>query len=265
MPVKKTNLLRNKYLDVAESKFSAKIKKADIFYQDIEILFENGKPKLQTHCGVILGLFMIFILASYGYMKGNIMLNYMDNTIQEPSKANYFAPDYEYTAADGWRVAFAVTAYDSSSDPRKFDDSFGTVGAYLKIWGEKDEEGNFKPTYFKKLETEPCKKSDINIDGNDNVDSYKFYEPAPEYLPDSKRFYDQLQCLKNDDAVLMGDYNASAAKMLVIKFDICRDEEGTNIYERKCKKESDIKKWLNRKFLLIMENHVVFQPETVTD
>ena len=41
-----TSLLGGKYLDVPESKWSTNIKKLDIFFQDIEILFENGKPKL---------------------------------------------------------------------------------------------------------------------------------------------------------------------------------------------------------------------------
>ena len=50
--------------------------KGDVFYQDIEILFENGKPKLQTHCGVVMGFFMLSILISYGYMKTQIMLDY---------------------------------------------------------------------------------------------------------------------------------------------------------------------------------------------
>ena len=69
---------------------SDNIKKADIFYQDIEILFENGKPKLQTHCGVLLGLFMLAVLVSYGYMKLLIMIDYQDNKIQEPTMTNYF-------------------------------------------------------------------------------------------------------------------------------------------------------------------------------
>ena len=76
-----SSLKNSKFLDVPESKFSTNIKKADIFYQDIEILFENGKPKLQTHCGVVLGLFMIIIMVLYGYMKADIMLNFLDNTI----------------------------------------------------------------------------------------------------------------------------------------------------------------------------------------
>ena len=49
-------------------------------------------------------------------------------------------------------MAFGLTAYDSSSDPRELDESFGILAAYLKIWGEKDAAGQTVPTYFKKLE-----------------------------------------------------------------------------------------------------------------
>ena len=68
-------------MDVPESKWSTNIKKADIFFQDIEILFENGKPKLQTHCGVVMGVIMVLIIVLYGYLKLDTMLNYLDNTI----------------------------------------------------------------------------------------------------------------------------------------------------------------------------------------
>ena len=40
------------------------------------------------------------------------MLNFRDNTIQEPTQEDYFAADYVYDARAGWRVAFGLTAYD---------------------------------------------------------------------------------------------------------------------------------------------------------
>ena len=61
----------------------------------------------------------------------------------------------------------------------------------------------------------------------------------------------------------MGDYNAAKGKMLVIKFDICRDAEGTRLGDRKCKEEKDIMQWLNRKFLVTMENEILFQKDKV--
>ena len=248
------SLLGSKYLDVPESKWSTNIKKADIFFQDIEILFENGKPKLQTHCGVLMGFIMILIIVLYAYMKADIMLNFLDNTIQEPSTKNYFDFDYIYDSKDGWRVAFALTAYDSSSDPRELDDSFGILGAYLKIWGEQDAAGNIKPTYFKKLETRHCEKKDINLDGDDNDDGYLFYKPSEEFTSDANRFYQKLHCLVNDDAKLQGDYNSAAASQLVLRFEVCQDPVNTPVLERKCKDIDEIRSWMNRKFLLTLEN-----------
>ena len=139
------------------------------------------------------------------------MISYLDNKIQEPTKNNYFGPDFIYDERDGWKVAFGITAYDNSSDNTLFDDSYGTLGAYEKIWGEEDADGNVKDTYFKKLETEPCRESEINLDGDENQDKYLFYEPAEEFLSDMKRFYGILQCIK-DEATLMGDYNSAKGK-----------------------------------------------------
>lgn len=80
---------------------------------------------------------------------------------------NHFGADYIYNSSDGFRVAFALVAYDSSSDSTPLDASFGSVGAWLKIWGEKDEKaGGIKPTYFKPLETIKCSESDINLHGD---------------------------------------------------------------------------------------------------
>lgn len=258
-----SSLLGGKYLDVPESKWSTNIKKADIFFQDIEILFENGKPKLQTHCGVVMGLVMILIIVLYGYMKADIMLNYEDNTIQEPSTKNYFDFDYVYKSQDGWRTAFGVTRYDSSSDARELDETFGNIGAYLKIWGEKDESGNIKPTYFKRLETRKCTADDINFEGKGEDEDFLFFQPSEESEADANRFYNVLNCLVNDDAELQGDYNSARATQLVIRFEICVDAPNTPILERKCKDKDDIMNWMNRKFLLTLENQVTFQKEEI--
>ena len=68
------------------------------------------------------------------------MLNFEDNSIQEPMQENYFAADYVYGSRDGWRVAFGLTSYDSSLE-EQLDESYGTVNAYIKTWGEVDSQG----------------------------------------------------------------------------------------------------------------------------
>ena len=187
------------------------------------------------------------------------MLNFQDNQIQQPKQESYFDGDYVYDSRDGWRVAFGLTAYDSSSDSTPFDESYGTVNAYIKTWGEVDSEGTPKPTYFKKLTTEPCREEDINFNNDENQDSYKFYSPHKEFEGDTKRFYKVLQCLKNDDAEAMGNYNSSKGKQLVLTFEVCRDKPGI------CKDEDVIMQWLKRKFFLILENKELFNKDLVLD
>ena len=67
-------------------------------------------------------------------------------------------------------------------------------------------------------------------------------------MVDTKRFFGKLQCLKNDDAELMGDFNSSVGKQFVIAFEVCRNKPGI------CKNEEVIMNWLKRKFLLVLEN-----------
>lgn len=223
----------------------------------MEILFENGKSKLQSHCGVVLGAIMVSVLIAYAVFKAQIMFLYRENTIQEPIEPAYFGPDFVYDSRDGWRVAFGLTAYDSSSDPTPFDDSFGKLLAYTKIWGEKDEEGNIKPTYFKQLETRQCTKEDINFDGDEKDNAkFEFWKPAADTEADTKRFFDVLQCI-TDEPTLMGDFNSAAAHQLTIVFEMCRGEG--------CKDEEVIKDWMQRKFILTLENTAEFNKETIED
>ena len=171
---------------------------------------------------------------------------------------NFYEYDYEYDSSDGMQIAFGLTAYDSSSDQTPFDKSFGTLDAYQKVWGEKNEDGSVKDTYLKKIETRPCIEADINFKGvtGSDADSFMFFEPADEFQYDINRFYKVLNCMK-EPFVLSGDYNTIAAKQLVIAFSICRGET----YCRD--EETEIKPWLRRKFVMALENQFSFNKEKV--
>ena len=71
-------------------------------------------------------------------------------------------------------------------------------------------------------------EGDADQDGN-----FRFYHPSEEFIYDANRFWDKLQCFE-DEPVIQGDFNAAAAKQLVIRFDICRGD-------KKCKDEAVIK------------------------
>ena len=126
--------------------FSNWILKLDLFSQEIEILFENNRRTLQTHCGVVFGFIMMFILFAYGGFKTQIMVKYEDVTIMQPDYNNYFDSEFLFDSSYGWKVAFGLTAYDGGLDKEPIDPRFGELKAYQKIWGEKDASGNRKPT-----------------------------------------------------------------------------------------------------------------------
>lgn len=109
------------------SSLSETIKKADIFGQSNEVLYENGKDKLKTSCGLLFTLIMVFIIAGYAGLKANVMLDYLNNTIQEPIEENYFGLDFIYTSDEGWKLGFALVAYDSSSDQTPFTKEYGKL------------------------------------------------------------------------------------------------------------------------------------------
>ena len=136
--------------------------------------------------------------------------------------------------------------------------------AYQRTWGEKDADGNPIPSKFEEIETEPCTVSDINMAGDSNQDKYRFYEPSEEFAYDIKRFASELQCMKQD-AVLRGDFNSARGNLLVITFEICRDEPDTPIEDRKCRPEEEIFEWMERKWIATLENQISFSRELIED
>ena len=83
-------------------------------------------------------------------------------------------------------------------------------------------------------------------------------------MSDINKFYTTMQCMKKD-ANLMGDSQSSKAKRLVVRFEMCVDDPDTAQNDKKCKEESVIKDWLQRKFIIMLENKISFEYETVQD
>lgn len=74
------------------------------------------------------------------------MVLYQDVTIMQPDYNNYFGSEFLFDSSYGWKVAFGLTAYDGGVDKEPLDPRMGTLKAYQKIWGYKDEQSNMKPT-----------------------------------------------------------------------------------------------------------------------
>lgn len=59
---------------------------------------------------------MTLIIVLYAHLKLEILLNYQDITIMEPTMRNHFNDSYAFGSEQGFQVAFAMTGYDDSSD-----------------------------------------------------------------------------------------------------------------------------------------------------
>ena len=78
------------------SKCISTVKRADIFGQDLNLVFENGRSKMQSLFGVFLGFIMIVLLLLYAAFKFQIMLEYGANIILEPLHEQHFDNDYSF-------------------------------------------------------------------------------------------------------------------------------------------------------------------------
>ena len=125
--------------------------------------------------------------------------------------------------------------------------------AYQKVWGKYDADGKRIPTYFKEIETEPCKESDINFNGDSNEEAYRFYKPTESESSAVKDYYKDFRCMK-EDAVVQGDFNSWTGQQLVIRFEMCVDAPETPVEQRKCKTEEQILEWIQRTFIVTLEN-----------
>ena len=77
-------------------------------------------------------------------------------------------------------MAFAVTAYnDDEENGTLVDESYGRLKASQKVWGERDENDKLKPTYFRELQLEPCRRIDFTLGDEEDVPTLaRFYEPG---------------------------------------------------------------------------------------
>ena len=166
---------------------SRTIRKADPFSQDLQILFEDGHHRLKTHCGVVLGIIMMTLLALYAWYKGTIMLDYMDNSIQEPTRKDYFDANFTYDGRDGMNFAFGLTSYDGDED-EELDPSYGRLVAYQ--WGWEDQESQKD-----EIPSRPCNPDEIDLDGTREDDATRFFQPSVEFEPDIRRFYHKANCM----------------------------------------------------------------------
>ena len=63
-----------------------------------------------------------------------------------------------------------------------------------------------------------------------------------------------MKCLKKEDLAIWGDYNSASTQQIAIKFKMCQDHDY-------CESEENIRKWLRRKFIVVVTNEVLWNQE----
>lgn len=174
-----------------QSQFSETVLKLDPFAQNIQILFENEKPKLQTHCGAVFGIVMVVIILAFAALKTDELLEYRTMYVQAPNQPNYFDGEYIYTAEKhGYHIAFGISAYDQSGLYQiPLDDSYGKLVAYQRQWG-------FGDVQNVPLTMRSCSRDETDWEGTED-DNFNFYQPEESYLDDINKFYSKLMCLED--------------------------------------------------------------------
>ena len=202
---------------------------------------------------------MIILLIAYGITRLQTMLDFGDNVIQEPNEERYFDLDFVFDQDFGFSVAFGLTTYDQNDEV--YDDSYGRVVAKQKIWGEKDENGEIKPLYFRDLEIGPCDRS-LFLFGDEDDDESKaiFFQASSDYLSDVKRILPKLQCVNDNKIEVRGDYNSDHGSQFVVQFETCDEEANEPGF---CKSREVIEQWMRRKFLVTYYNQMTFQKNEV--
>ena len=132
---------------------------------------------------------------------------------------------------------------------------------YYKSWGIKED---VKGVDFEPLPMRECTKAELNIDDEEVDPDSKFFEPHKNSVSDLSFYYRKLKCLDVDDLEVQGDYNSPTTRSFVLLFEKC-SSENDNFKDVQCKSDDEIKQWLARKFILILQNNERFSTRLYGD
>ena len=83
-----------------------------------------------------------------------------------------------------------------------------------------------------------------------------FFKPHESGINDLTFYHKKMKCLDMNNIEVQGDYNSPTARSFVLTFVKCNNQtyEGPGF----CRPESEIKKWIQRKFILVNQNNKRF-------
>ena len=114
-----------------------------------------------------------------------------------------------------------------------------------KSWDVEADNGSLN---FVEIPTRPCKREDFAFPGEDNSSSL-FYPAKKTSEADLKVSWQKLKCVDRETELKMfGRYETQATQNIMVVFELCDPDV------RSCKSEADIKKWMEFKYIIHVEN-----------
>ena len=251
MPEHNDDSFREKTLedgDFSCPTFHQMILSLDLYYKPFSFLMPDHRDRYRSHFGAFLSIVTFFIVIVYASYKLNEMYVNTSFQVEEVEQEEVFASNATFTTADGFYVAAAITEYDRDPNPIE-DPEVGTLKMYLKKWDVYDEENG--GVTFEEVVLRPCQESDFDLGGG--APNSLFYDTNPSSMQDLVNHWRKLKCIQDPQQLtLFGNYDTEQAANLMIVFELC------NPKLRKCKTEDQIREWLQRKYIVTLQNNKRF-------
>ena len=135
---------------------------------------------------------------------------------------------------------------------------YGQIKAALKTW----DSGEENVSKFDSLPIRPCSERELGRGPTKFKDSLaKFY---PSYSSTERwmnKYWRKLNCV-DSEITLKGNYQSFSASHFQIQFEKCNNS--TRIDGEFCKSDEEITEWLQRKFIIVLNNSHRFNEEDYT-
>jgi hypothetical protein len=153
---------------------------------------------------------------------------------------------------DGFKVAFALTAYDGDSSVIE-DPKLAMVQPYIRSWGIPENEGG--KIIDRPLEWHQCSPEELGLTESSLSREDVFFPIMRKSKLDLETYGSKMKCIDYDDFEIFGNFNSQAAKQLTLYLELCDQSTGL------CESEDKVNDWLKDKYLLVLSNQINFDSE----
>ena len=206
-------------------------------------MMPDHRDRYRTMLGSFLTIITFILVLGYGSYKITDLTDYKDFTLFRFEKENYYDFRDALSSKEGLMIAAGITSFTDDQNAIE-DPSIGTIKLITKSW-DIESIGSKGALKFTEIPTRPCTQEDF---AEDSSLFYKLKESSKEELDINWR---KLKCIDKDTELMMfGNYRSQAANNIMVVFEKC----DATVPGATCKSETDIKKWLEFKYIITVDN-----------